>query len=59
VTRLHRELVRAVEKPKTREVFATQGAQPMTMTPANFARRIDSEVKQWRDLVARVGIKVD
>ena len=59
VNRLRQEFISALNKPKTREAFATQGATIMTdVTPQVFAARIEVEVARWRDLISRKGITV-
>lgn len=57
VSRLHEELVRAVNKPKLKEFFAARGAPVHTNTPAEFTRLVESEIRMWKDLIARTGIK--
>jgi tripartite-type tricarboxylate transporter receptor subunit TctC len=53
------EMITALNKPKTREAFASQGATIMTdVTPQAFAARIEVEVARWRDLISRKGITV-
>lgn len=59
VTRLHDELVRAVNKPKLKEFFAVRGAPVQTNSPAEFSQLVQSEIRMWKDLVARTGIKFD
>jgi tripartite-type tricarboxylate transporter receptor subunit TctC len=57
--RFVQETARALEKPAVREMFLAQGAQPTTATPAEFSRRIEAEMRQWRDLIQKAGIKLD
>lgn len=59
VSRLHEELVRAVNRPKLKEFFASRGAPVQTNTPAEFTRVVENEIRMWKDLIARTGIKVD
>ncbi len=59
VARLHEELVRAVNKPKVKEFFASRGAPVQTNTPAEFTRMVESEIRTWKDLVNRTGIKLE
>jgi tripartite-type tricarboxylate transporter receptor subunit TctC len=59
VGRLHEELGRALNKPKLKEFFASRGAPVQTSTPAEFTRLVESEIRMWKDLIARTGIKVD
>jgi tripartite-type tricarboxylate transporter receptor subunit TctC len=57
IARLSQEVARALDKPKVRDMFLAQGARPTTLAPADFTRRIESEIRQWRDLVPKAGIK--
>jgi tripartite-type tricarboxylate transporter receptor subunit TctC len=59
VDRLHEELVRAVNKPKLKEFFASRGAPVQTNTRREFTRMVEREIQLWKGLVARTGIKVD
>lgn len=59
VTRLHKEIVSAVNKPRLKEFFASRGAPVQTNTPAEFTRIVESEIRMWKDLILRTGIKVE
>ena len=39
--------------------FAELGAYPLTSTPAEFARFIQTEIAKWASVVKRSGAKVD
>ena len=49
VVRLNRELVEIVRTPELREKLLTEGAEPMTTTPQQFAAYIRSEIEKWTD----------
>ena len=59
LSRLHEEFVRAIARPKIKETFAAQGARAFTTSAAEFTRRIERELTQWRALITRVGVKVE
>jgi tripartite-type tricarboxylate transporter receptor subunit TctC len=59
LSRFVQETARALEKPAVREMFLAQGARPTTSTPAAFSKRIESEMRQWRDLIQKAGIRLD
>ena len=42
--------------PSVREVFAQQGVEPETSTPAEFQRMIDAELTRWARDVKTLGI---
>ena len=56
VVRLNRELVEIVRTPELREKLLTEGAEPMTTTPQQFAAYIRSEIEKWTGIVKLAGI---
>lgn len=58
-TRLHAELLRAVAKVKLSEFFAARAALVTTTSPAEFTERIEQEIRKWKDIIGRAGIKVE
>lgn len=59
VSRLNEEIVRAAGKPRLKENFLNQGARPVTTSPAEISRRVDEEIKVWRNVIVRAGVKVE
>lgn len=57
VARFTQEVARAVDKPKVREMFLAQGAKPTTSAPGELTPRVEAEIRQWRELVPKAGIK--
>ncbi|MBC7778750.1 MAG: tripartite tricarboxylate transporter substrate binding protein [Proteobacteria bacterium] len=57
--RLFNEIARAGERPRLRDLFVGQGARPMAVPPPAFAKRVESEIALWREVVPRVGIRPD
>ena len=57
VARLNREINAILKVPETREQLLTQGAEPRTGTPEEFAATMASDVKKWAKVVAAAGIK--
>ena len=58
VERLNSEIARIVAKPLIKEVWARQGAVPMTMAPAEFGAFIKSDIDKWAGVIQRAGIKM-
>jgi tripartite-type tricarboxylate transporter receptor subunit TctC len=56
VMRLNWELVEIVRTPELREKLLTEGAEPMTTTPQQFAAYIRSEIEKWTSIVKLAGI---
>jgi tripartite-type tricarboxylate transporter receptor subunit TctC len=57
VTRINREINAILNVPETREQLSSQGADPRTMTPEQFAAAMASDLKKWQKVVAAAGIK--
>jgi tripartite-type tricarboxylate transporter receptor subunit TctC len=59
VSRLNQELARAAEKPRVRESFEKQGARAVTSSAAESSRRIDEEMKVWKGVIVKAGVRVE
>jgi tripartite-type tricarboxylate transporter receptor subunit TctC len=59
VERVHAELTRALEQPRTREVFAASAAEPGRMRPEELQAYVAREVREWGEVVRAVNLKVD
>jgi tripartite-type tricarboxylate transporter receptor subunit TctC len=58
VSRLHREVVAALQAPDLLERFANVGAEPVGSTPAEFVERIRSDAARWSEVIRKAGVKV-
>ncbi len=59
VQRLNAEFVKALRDSDLRQRLASQGAEPLTSTPAEFAAYLRSEIDKWGKVVKAAGMKVD
>jgi len=59
VEKLNREINAALGDPKLRARLADLGAEPMSMTPAEFEKFIAVETDKWGKVVQLAGIKVE
>ena len=59
VERLNAAVTRIVKEPAMSRYLSEQGADPVTMTPAEYAAYIKSEVAKWSQVVKTSGAKVD
>jgi tripartite-type tricarboxylate transporter receptor subunit TctC len=57
--RLNAEFVKALQQPDLRQRLASQGAEPLTSTPSEFAAYLRSEIDKWAKVVKASGMKVD
>jgi tripartite-type tricarboxylate transporter receptor subunit TctC len=59
VTKLNGVITEAVRAAETRERFSAVGIEAATMTPAEFASYIASEIEKWSKVVRRSGVRHD
>jgi tripartite-type tricarboxylate transporter receptor subunit TctC len=59
VARLNTELVRIIRSPDIRARLAGQGAEVVTMTPAEQDKFFQTERERWAKVVAQGNIKID
>jgi len=57
--RMHGEIVKALATPELREIWTSQGSETTTMTPDEFARFLNSEIKRWAEVTRASGAKLD
>src|SRR6516162_10750203 len=59
VEQLNKEINAVLADPAIKAQFASLGAEPMLMTPAEFGMHIASEIEKWGKVVKTARIKVD
>jgi len=59
VDRLYAEMAKAMALPKLQAIWKEQAAQMGGETPAEFAKRIRSEIEKWQKVVAAAGVKLE
>jgi len=59
VERMYAEIVKALANPKLQTIWQQQLAQVGGETPAEFAKRIRTEIEKWQKVVAAAGVKLD
>jgi tripartite-type tricarboxylate transporter receptor subunit TctC len=59
VKKLNQEIVRAAERPSLKDVFQKQGAVAITSSPADLTRRVNQEIKTWKEVIVRAGVKLE
>lgn len=56
---LHAEIARALEQPDVKERLASLALDPASGSPGDFRKVIEADVKRWREVVAKSGIKLN
>ncbi|OGA21919.1 MAG: hypothetical protein A3I02_12115 [Betaproteobacteria bacterium RIFCSPLOWO2_02_FULL_67_26] len=51
IDRLNKAVVASLKSPGVRQLYASQGLNPVTTTPAEFAKHIDFQTKRWVGVV--------
>jgi tripartite-type tricarboxylate transporter receptor subunit TctC len=57
--RLHKEINNAMGSPELRERLSKMGADPATLTPAEFSKFIQSEQAKYQKVIKLSGAKID
>ncbi len=54
---LNAEIAKAVEAPKSREIFAANAAEAMNLSPEAMQQMLEQDMKTWADVVKATGVK--
>jgi tripartite-type tricarboxylate transporter receptor subunit TctC len=57
--RMYKEIVKAMEQPDLKKIWAEQGADPGGMPPNEFGRLVKAEIAKWAKVVKDSGAKID
>jgi len=58
IATLHSELVKAVKSPDVVQILEKQGSIPIGSTPAEFGRKMDSELAYWKDVIEKANLRL-
>ena len=59
VDRLSDVLRKAMQTPQLKQRYATEGAEPVPMTPQEFTKYVYEEINRWRQVVKDAGLKLE
>ena len=59
VDRMTAEITKALNAPKIKETWESNGSSVPTLTGADFGKFVDSEVTRWAKVVSDSGVKLD
>jgi tripartite-type tricarboxylate transporter receptor subunit TctC len=57
--RMHAEVVKALNSPELKEIWASNGSETATMSPQDFAKYLNAEIKRWAQVTKASGAKLD
>ena len=57
--RMYKEIVKALEQPDLKRIWAEQGAEAGGMPPAEMEKLVKSEIAKWAKVVKDANIKID
>ena len=57
IEQLNAEIAKAVEAPKSREIFAANAAEAMKLSPEAMQQMLEQDIKTWADVVKATGVK--
>jgi tripartite-type tricarboxylate transporter receptor subunit TctC len=57
VAQINADVNRILATPEIKEVFLREGAEPVTMTPSQFAATIRTEIEGWKKVAKEANIK--
>ena len=56
---LNAEFAKASQSAKAKEIFATNVAEAVVLTPAALGQALERDVKAWAEVVKATGVKVE
>jgi tripartite-type tricarboxylate transporter receptor subunit TctC len=56
---LNTEFARASESPKAKEIYATNVAETVVLSPAALGQVLERDVKTWAEVVKATGVKIE
>lgn len=56
IERLNAEFARAADSPRVKEIFATNAAEAMNVSPAALGQSLEADVKAWAEVVKATGV---
>jgi tripartite-type tricarboxylate transporter receptor subunit TctC len=59
LAKIHADVSRALELPETRQFFKTNSFERVDLSPQDFGKLIQSDLKHWSTLINAVGAKID
>ena len=58
IDRLNREFAKANNAPRVKEIYASNAAEAINVTPAQMQQQLERDTKVWAQVVAAAGVKM-
>jgi tripartite-type tricarboxylate transporter receptor subunit TctC len=59
LAKIHDDVAKALALPETREFFKTNSFERVDLSPADFQKLIQDDLKHWTSLINAVGVKIE
>jgi tripartite-type tricarboxylate transporter receptor subunit TctC len=59
VARIHDDVSKALDLPKTKHFFQTNSLQRVDLSPQDVGKLVQSDLEHWSALIKAVGVKID
>jgi tripartite-type tricarboxylate transporter receptor subunit TctC len=59
VAKIHADVAKALDHPDTRKMFGTNSFERVDLSPQDFGKLIQSDLKHWGDLIRSTGVKIE
>jgi tripartite-type tricarboxylate transporter receptor subunit TctC len=59
IARLQQEIGKAAAKQRVRDLLGIQGARAVVSTPAEYGQVIEREIRMWKGVIDKAGVKVE
>jgi tripartite-type tricarboxylate transporter receptor subunit TctC len=59
LAKIHADVSKALELPETKQFFKTNSFERVDLSPQDFSKLIQSDLKHWSGLINAVGAKID
>jgi tripartite-type tricarboxylate transporter receptor subunit TctC len=59
LAKIHADVSKALDLPETRQFFKTNSFERVDLSPQDFARLVQSDLKHWSALINALGVKID
>jgi tripartite-type tricarboxylate transporter receptor subunit TctC len=59
LAKIHADVSKALDLPETRQFFKTNSFERVDLSPQDFGKLVQSDLKHWTTLINAVGAKID